>query len=120
MTANPILNKRPLVVLFGAGASYGARDGARPPLGKDLICHLLYVYNGLIADRCGAFDSFFENDREVSKDVIRTLRENQVSRGTRLRILLVRISIESRNQEFSRRPQDKGSYQAFICEHDFF
>lgn len=69
-------NKRPLVVLFGAGASHGARDGAKPPLGKDLIPHLLNVYNGLRADRKGGFDSFFKHDEKEAKELVKILQES--------------------------------------------
>ncbi len=67
---------RPLVVLFGAGASHGARDGSRPPLGQELIHHLLNIYNGIKADRKEAFKWFFEYYEKEAKGLIEKLKES--------------------------------------------
>jgi hypothetical protein len=64
---------RPLLILFGAGASHGAREGAKPPLGYDLLRHLLTIYEELKNDRREAFASFFENFEDEEKAVINEL-----------------------------------------------
>lgn len=92
-------DKRPLVVLFGAGASHGARDGVKPPLGKDLIPHLLNVYNGLRDDRKGGFNSFFKKDEQKeAKELVEILQES-ASQGKDYEIFLSdyrnRIGIEN-------------------------
>ncbi len=63
---DPMLRK--LIVILGAGASHGARDGHAPPLGKDLL-HYLDRYLHLVEHEATLNDSGlpFREDGEMSK-----------------------------------------------------